>query len=66
MRSTESLSLCVSDIGIPYMLSQFLLPDLVAKRINLPVRFEQEIKSLPCKFLHEMCVGECAKVEIKA
>lgn len=66
MRSTESLSLCVGDIGISYVHGQFLLPDLVAKRINLPVRFEQEMKSLPRKFLDEMCVGECAKVEIKA
>lgn len=54
MRSTESVSLCVGDIDISYVHSQFLLPDLVAKRINLPVRFEQEMKSLPRKFLHEM------------
>lgn len=65
MRSTESFSLCVDGIGMSYVHRQILLPKIVARRINLPVRFEQEMKLLPGKFMYEVCVGECAMLEKK-
>lgn len=65
MRSTESLSLCVDGIGMSYVHSQILLRQIVAGRINLPVRFEQEIKLLPGNFMSKVCVGECAMLEKK-